>query len=430
MRNPRRQAFTLVELMVAMALIIFIMAILSEAFVVGMKTFRDLKAVGDMDQHLRTITSTLRDDLRNDHFTGRIRLSDPGFWSQGTPREGFFSAVQMTPLQNTIPVGGITAPGYYDEGPDADGNHSFVATDHRLHFMVKRRGNQKDRFFSATVPAGSPLIPLLPPYPPGTANPNYVITNFDQELGAFDGRLQDAAGSTYSSQWAEVGYFLLPTIDGTLGTTGTGPIGVPLYGLYRCELPVLPDNSNINFPAPGKTVPIAAGDTNTWSNMPQYLGLSCNPAQDPNNQNNYFISFNNPSDLTTATRRAFDPTNPAIRPNTNPPPGSTRPVLQQQATLLMTDVISFHIQLLFAWDKAIPQGTGEVLTQENQVYGTFVDFNGFDSGVPLPVSGPPINDPNRPPDTNPPRVVAIKIAIRVWDAKTQQARQITVVQDM
>jgi len=406
MRIRRRQAFTLVELMVAMALIIFIMAILSEAFVVGMKTFRDLKAVGDMDQNLRTITVNIRGDLSSDHFEGRRRLSDPTFWAQGIPREGFFRALQMTPVQATVPVGGIAAPGYYDEGPDGDGNHSFVATDHRLHFTVKRRGNQKDRFFSASIPAASPLL---------------IYTNFDSELGTGDGRMQDPSGTTYNSQWAEVGYFLLPTTD---GAGGPGPIGTPLFALYRVELAITPDNSKINWPS----TPLIPGAPVNGANLPAYAGLSCNVDSTSGN-----LYFNNPSDLTTTTpinRRTFDPVN-ILRQGQ--PAFTAQNANLLPATLLMTDVISFHVQMIFAWDKAISQGPGvqEVLTQENQVFGTFRDFNSFDTGTPLPVQAPPPPpDPLRPADTNPPRVVGIKISIRVWDAKTQQARQITVVQDM
>src|SRR5439155_10425507 len=46
--RQKRQGFTLVEMLVAMALTIFIMVIMSEAFVAGLETFRQLKAIGDM----------------------------------------------------------------------------------------------------------------------------------------------------------------------------------------------------------------------------------------------------------------------------------------------------------------------------------------------------------------------------------------------
>jgi hypothetical protein len=401
--------------MVAMALIIFIMAILSEAFVVGMKTFRDLKAVGDMDQNLRTSTVKIRDDLSSDHFEGRLRLSDPNFWTQvpyQPPREGFFTIVQMTPPPAATLTAPIPGPGYFDEGPDADGIHSFVATDHRLHFTVKKRGNQKDRFFSTSVPAASPLLQFIN-NDPTTVNPNFSNTSFDQELSSSDARLQqkgDGVHANYASQWAEVGYFLVRTTD---GTEGPGPIGTPLFALYRCEFAITPDNSVINNATgtgPGPT-PVPSTQLTT-TNPPEYAGMSCQPG--PTN-----LVFNNPSDLsTTPNRRVFNAAfNSAFVPSLVPSPGTgseppytttspfagaSRPFLYS-ATLLMTDVISFHVQILS------PQGGNK-----------YIDVPGpgqlFDTSIG--------------PQPTPYAISAIKISIRVWDAKTQQARQITVVQDM
>ena len=51
--------FTLIELMVAMALSMFLMAILSEAFAVSMDTFRGLRSIGDM-QDYRSATVSAR----------------------------------------------------------------------------------------------------------------------------------------------------------------------------------------------------------------------------------------------------------------------------------------------------------------------------------------------------------------------------------
>ena len=86
----RRQGFTITELLVAMALIVFIMYILAEAFSAGSGAFRNLKAVGDMNERLRTTTTVLRRYLSADHFEGRKRLSDSNFWQSGPPNQGFF----------------------------------------------------------------------------------------------------------------------------------------------------------------------------------------------------------------------------------------------------------------------------------------------------------------------------------------------------
>src|SRR5216683_681677 len=93
-RRTNRAGFTLVEMLVATALIMFIMLILSEAFSAGLNAFRTLKGIGDMESRLKAAVTPLREDLKGDHFDGRRRLSDPLFWNQGTPREGFVNVTQ------------------------------------------------------------------------------------------------------------------------------------------------------------------------------------------------------------------------------------------------------------------------------------------------------------------------------------------------
>ena len=58
------RGFTLVEVLVAMALIIFIMVILTEAFTAGTGVFRNLKSQGDMQEKLRAVAGVLRNDIR------------------------------------------------------------------------------------------------------------------------------------------------------------------------------------------------------------------------------------------------------------------------------------------------------------------------------------------------------------------------------
>src|SRR5262245_13989751 len=97
-RNIRRLAFSLVELLVSMALIVFIMTVLSAAFSAASKSVRDLKAAGDNAERLRGAVVLLRRDLKADHFMGQKRLSDQNFWKNDPndatvdcpPREGFF----------------------------------------------------------------------------------------------------------------------------------------------------------------------------------------------------------------------------------------------------------------------------------------------------------------------------------------------------
>src|SRR6266852_3289641 len=134
----RRSAFTLVELLVSMALIVFIMALLSEAFVVGMQTFRDLKAIGDMDERLRAAAQQLRNDLQADHFEGKRRLGDPNFWAAGLPREGF---VRIYTPTSPAAWTGVWQPSFV-EAVDGDGIQSAVVTETVLHLSVKQRANR------------------------------------------------------------------------------------------------------------------------------------------------------------------------------------------------------------------------------------------------------------------------------------------------
>src|SRR5436309_15567765 len=116
-RRLLRRAFTLVELLVAMALIMFILAILSVAFTSATQSFRDLKAAGDLAERLRAVSGQLRRELAADHFEGKKRLSQDKFWVHGPPEQGFFRL-----WQGTAP--GANNPSYTLEGVDPDGIES------------------------------------------------------------------------------------------------------------------------------------------------------------------------------------------------------------------------------------------------------------------------------------------------------------------
>ena len=59
-----------------MALVVFIMSILSEAFVTGLEAFRHLKSIGDLSERLRTAASTLRADQLAAHFDTQRFIED------------------------------------------------------------------------------------------------------------------------------------------------------------------------------------------------------------------------------------------------------------------------------------------------------------------------------------------------------------------
>ena len=271
-RNPpgARAAFTIIELLVAMALIIFIMYILAEAFAAGTTAFRNLKAIGDMNERLRSAGTTLRRYLQADHFDGRRRLSDIDFWKNGPPQEGFFRIVQSG-LSNF-------------EGNDLDGLSSFSSHTQALHFCVKLRGNNRADYFRATVPNNSPLLAL--PFA--------------------DSRFQDTGGVVCSST-AEVAIFLRNagvTTEDVDSTTGNNP--QPLYTMYFRQRLLVSDNTlvqqagqatnPVTWPVPYNSPPNFA---NNWRN---YLEVSA--IQDPTNATPArTLYFNNLQDVTMPGRR-------------------------------------------------------------------------------------------------------------------------------
>ena len=430
----RRQGFTLVELLVAVALIVFVMVILSEAFAASMQSFRLLKAIGDMDSRLRAAATILRSDLAADHFEGKRRLSDPTFWQEGPPQQGFVRVWHGSPPGSAF---------YAVESNDAagDGLPSRIAADHILHLTVKKRGNTRGDVFTAKVINGSPLYTLT--------------TNFFGQPA--DARYQDVPG-TFTSQWAEVAYFLRPN--------GVSANGTPLYTLYRRQLLVLPNNLDaawnnpvplvVQNPSPPHT-DMAAG----------HIDFSAKPTAANT------IRFNTPDDLTVPERRfglsnVHNPTArvilgypneltansnyrpyPPLHGNTSAAAGLVVPNSVTDAAVadalrggdvLLGDVVSFEVRLLLDNNPNFVSlyETGLGMTNiwydeltEPRVFDTWSgrkdsddDYSGW-NGTTVPAAG---QVDRRVPLRA--RVLALAVTIRLWDFKTEQTRQITIIQDM
>jgi prepilin-type N-terminal cleavage/methylation domain-containing protein len=370
----RRRGFTLVEMMVAMALTIFIMAIMAQAFVTGLETFRQLKGIGDMQENLRTAAMRLRSDLSADHFEAGRKLSDANFLLMGPPQQGFLYIQQ--------------GAASFWEGNDPDGQpanqpnplSSFRATNHVLYFSIRLRGNHREGFLSASVPAGSPLLdPRV-----STALGNLPA----------DARFQDVS-STYSSAWGEVAYFLAPqgnTVEPN--NANSTQAGTPLFVLYRVQKVVALDPSQVNSGQPavaGLTMPIPAAQLAVYSEM------SCEV--DPNNNAN--LIFNSPSDLAGVFN---NPT--GVPANGTPRRSLSSFVPGPGASPLLGNVISFQVQ---------------VLSPGSPAFGDLPNPNNANPLPPFDTAVPP----------NPPyQINAVAITLRVWDPATQQTRQATIIQDM
>ncbi|HYV37547.1 MAG TPA: prepilin-type N-terminal cleavage/methylation domain-containing protein [Gemmataceae bacterium] len=356
-----RSGFTLVELLVAMAVTIFILMILAQAFALGTDLFRGMKAVGDLNASLRTATNMIRSDLSAKHFEGERRLSDSKFYdlpNNGPPQHGYF-------FLYLPPAGG-------DEPPDPDSLPSRRRVGHVIAGTARARGNRQQDYYTALDPAGK-------------------FANF----GNPDARMQQPG--TFSSQWIEFCYFLSPVQDFNNSAGGT-----PLFALYRQQRLVVADVDQLNWGA-GK---ISTALQNAYADK-----VSCKP--NPNAPG--FLYFNSPADLTMLERRTA---------GTFPVGGA--PVFTPLATgedLLLTDVLSFDVQVLFSNNTPADtvQSQFRDLTAPAYRFDTWsqrVDDIKDYSALPNPFS------------IAPRRILALQITLRVWDAKSKTTRQITMIQDM
>jgi prepilin-type N-terminal cleavage/methylation domain-containing protein len=503
-KQGRQNGFTLVEILVCMALIMFMMAILSQAFVAATGVFRNLKAAGDMAEKLRATTTLLQRDLAADHFEGRKRLSDPNFWVNGPPQQGFFRIWQGSA---GTPEGGVNGAAV-----DTDGIGSFRSTDHMLAFTIKLRGNQMSDFLSSSPPQS--------------------LLTASSTFGPPEARYQ--TGATYNWQWAEVTWFLQPQLglngvqDTTITDPATGSLPVNLYTLYRNQRLAVPDNSSV---VPAQTYTVMNNPSPTAPGYMQLQSLFAEVSSWPNQLPlpAGSLYFNSPIDLTVPSRRfGMIPPNLAIQGTTataNPAgmllgttfpasswlnlpnglgtwllPGNGQasyPTLSQLgaagtlagADIQLTNVVSFDVRLLVPtvafssvdnrdpfvtlWQApyTTPVTRGGMNNYNSQffpanprgpmVFDTWTSLNdsltqGYYSTWNLPGPGVlTLNPPPNPiPPTNPnppataagtspgatsiplwngasgPIIKALQISIRIWDQKTNQTRQVTVVQAM
>jgi hypothetical protein len=420
-RTPTRCGFTIVELLVAAALTLFVMYLLTAVFTSALGSFSAVKAIGDMQGKLRSATATIRRDLIEDHFdrgfsakAGGPKLSDQkmvrfnaqtNLWepnqSWEPPAEGFFRIFQ----------GGVgTFEGLNDEGLS-----SVRATDHLLHFTVKRYIRKREDMFATAITDLGP--------------PNTSVYLRTQPLDFI-------TPGQFLSQWVEVAYFLVPS-----GASANG--GLPLYYLVRREKLLMP---TLTMPGLANNKIIPSGN---YGNLSQSNTNAVGAAQ--------FVSS---ADVTAPCLRmnmdnytGLATSNGGIQATAGSAVTGYRPLFTGN-DIVLTDVLSF--QVLVAHDLApatsaaefpfdnIPQVPLTVtLLGANPSYNAgWAGQRIFDTWSSSSAQGvfdystwnrdpattlPPLPGTNIPFRT---RITAIQIRLRVWDNKTQQARQMTFVQDM
>jgi type II secretory pathway component PulJ len=376
-----RSGFTLVELLVATALTILIMAIMATAFQTGMDTLSQLKSVVGLSEQLRSAQTVLERDLSNSHLTDpsdspvRVSSNMVTNTSWTSPNHGYLSI-----LQGSMPTTTANAP-YYQEGTE-DGLTSFRATDHVLQLTVQLSGKSpQEAFFapaSGVMSAGGAPVATMP---------GVSLTDYDP------------SGQQLVSRWAEVSYFLKQTSIQTVGDPTQGLQSLPMYTLYRRQRVLAP-----------VAVPLAAG-----FNPADYPDLSTSVAQTtPVVQ----YQLNSPDSLTTVANR-LGGTNeppltapPATWPTGIPCPYPISPIASPTyygADVLLNNVLSFQIQVLA---DPPPYTTPSFL---------FADVPG--------TTWPRIYDTTQAA-AGKPRLKAIQIKLRVYDTKNKMTRQVTINQDL
>jgi hypothetical protein len=214
--------------------------------------------------------------------------------------------------------------------------------------------------------------------------------------------LQPGNTTFFSSQWAEVCYFLVQT-----GTTTGSTAETPVYALYRSQYLLVPNPTN----PPGTSVAAGtAGYANISSNLNTQGKLSFNAPDDvARNPANRTLN-NGTANISMQQNTSFTQNNYPFRASdsTAVPPAPPTPT-PTGSTLVLSNVTSFQVQVF------------------TQAAGDFVDLPTAFPGAAFPGASFDTSNPAAAAGNN---ILAIKVTIRVWDPSSQLSRQITIIQDM
>jgi type II secretory pathway pseudopilin PulG len=423
-RNTRN-AFTLVELMVAMALIILMLSIMSQAFVIATGTMQGLKEVADMQEKIRPAMTLLQRDLGANHFEGSKKLSDPEFWDNGPPKEGYFMLWQdnaYDALETTL--------------SDVVGfSRSAALANHMLAFTVKLPGKSPNDFFESSL---------------GASFGNIFFNVAGTPLGMTDSNIRrfESNANFIHSDWAEVAYFLGPHNAGVVIADGStdgkdNPPALPYFNLYRQQRLVLPSFNISGVSLPGVTAAIREE-------------ISCVT---------FTGTFNKPSDLTVPWKRMGNRNLNHLGNHTGPlfsefPNTSTR----VNTDIIATNVISFDVKLLT--DNQYDYQSLSTILGATGLYNVHVPVNNYgspnprvfdtwttdqgnaantipkyDFGIWNSITGKwqpsgntlgnnsliPVWNWNNNTGLN---IKAVQISLRVWDQKSNTAKMFVIVQKL
>jgi type II secretory pathway pseudopilin PulG len=431
--SGRRSAFSLVEMLVVLALSLLIFMLTAMAFNMASRAMRVHRAYAEDSTDLGNLERQLRFLLRQRHFESDLRVSEIDFNDPNRqPKAGFFAVIKGGP---ELPPPGVTSqPEIYVK----DG----------LNFTVRLVGNSPTDFFETSLvpPTSPPASPLgwkllsnrfllrglvLPPGAKEPADPPAPPWNYGflQNAGYPESRYQ--SGSVFRSQWAEIAIFLSrqPDPDDPTKRAATVPIDHPahpdspspsnppaarLYRLHLRKLLLLPSHfakGQQNFDVTPAIVVHTLQPPQPWGPgypyyYPDAFDLSVRRNPPPPGQPYEEWLVNTPVDVVNPSNRFYNPSlfraGRPWEPNEYPndwPPGWPGPLSyysgRQGEDVILQNVVSFDVKL---------------------IQGGSVSDGSYDSIKAM--SNPPSNQP----------LQGIWIRIRIFNPKTQQMRDMVIVE--
>ena len=422
-RTGHRRGFTLVELLVACALTVLIMAVLSTAFQAGMTTFSHLKSTVGLSEQLRSAEAVLRRDLEAPHLQDAdgttVRVSNPGVGNSGwagASAKGYFEVVQAT---------APNATSFVLEGSD-DSVRSFRATDHALFFTSRLSGASAQDVFTGDVADATVPLTALP------LNPNPPFTTYNAQPGQTITDFAAAGGNAVASQWAEIGLFLVP--NNTFTTDDTGTSTLPLHSLVRRQRVLAQTAVPVAFdtvPATYTATPVGRRDYLPEGSFgTQILGTSTGPGgksfvlfNDPGsviakkNRLGYVVLGTGPGAVTTAAM----PADTAAQPFRSLKVKSGH--AKEGTDILIPNVVSMQVRVLTAGGAFIDQLPAAAATKADGITQETVNLTTPAGGFRLD-SASPLAAPSQT------QMRALQIKLRVYDTKNRMTRQMTFSVDL
>ena len=429
-----RPAFTIIELLVALALVLFIMSIISQVFVDSSEAFRSMRAKAELSEKLRFLTQTIRADLRSNHFEAGRKLSNNDFWADGPPQLGYFR-LEQTNLPH--PISNLSGSEIIYTFPDPTKDPKIVQSQ-LLAFTSFLGGKDPRGIHSASI-SGPGFASFRQWKALNLAPPD---TRYEEPITLVN---QLFESPTYQSPDAEVAWFLGPSSDYQeflLQDEPSNPDGsaqsVKLFKLYRRVWMMLPQE--LGSTVSTEKLEASAGLMTSKISMVNPK-LVTNPSLSP------LIQLNGDNSLLKANcdvpmRRALGSFH--LSNNSNPPrydlianadtwrrPCFDNTAAQDQTALLADNVLSFTVEVC-------PEGSTQFMPLANALnlpatangaavfdtwsnrgpnpsQGITADFSGWNipnspGVIPMPLIPGQLNSAPTPR-----KLMAIRVTIRLFD---------------